>query len=258
MISLINIVCIFSVFSLALGRHTLKIVEGEDADIKDYPYMAAYTGNKGGRLICGTAIINENTLLTAAHCMFFEKPSEATITYGATIFYEGTQTNISQTFIHENFTGKSPFTNDIAVLKIDPPLVFSETVQPIKLPQSNTPNPEGKIAKFAGWGISSFEIFHITTKLQKVNLTITDNETCEGIFKGTDHPVDSEKQICAQADTSDGKMRGVCNGDSGGPLVIDGVTYGITSTGPGGCGNSTYPTIYTRVANYIDWISDKL
>ncbi|CAH1110326.1 unnamed protein product [Psylliodes chrysocephalus] len=220
--------------------------------------MVAFLQDNATMFLCGAAIINENTLLTAAHCFFYENPYTATITYGATIYYEGTKRNISKAFIHPNFTGEYASTNDIGVLKIDPPLVFSETVQPIKLPQSNTPNPEGKIANFAGWGISSFDLFHQTIKLQKVNLTIVDMKTCVEIYKNTDTPLDPETQICAQADMSDGKMRGACYGDSGSPLVVDGVTYGITSKCPGGCGNATTPTIYTRVAGYLDWLSDKL
>ncbi|CAH1110388.1 unnamed protein product [Psylliodes chrysocephalus] len=220
--------------------------------------MAAYTEEQGSSLVCGAAIINENTLLTAAHCILFADSSTSAIFYNTTIFYEGIRTNISQAFMHPNFTGDYPSPNDIGVLKIDPPLVFSETVQPIKLPQSNTPSPEGKVAKFAGWGRTSLDSLDPTTKLQKINLTIINTKTCEEIYKGINIVIDPETQICVQADISGGKIGGPCNGDSGSPLVIDGVTYGITSEGPGGCANSSAPIIFTRVAAYLDWLSDKL
>ncbi|CAH1114793.1 unnamed protein product [Psylliodes chrysocephalus] len=94
--------------------------------------------------------------------------------------------------------------------------------------------------------------------LKKVDMTIIDNKICEEIWKDTDNPVDTEKEICAQADMSDGKKRGPCYGDSGSPLVIDGVQYGIISSFHNGCGIAEYPIVYTRVAHYIDWLSDKI
>lgn len=56
------------------------------------------------------------------------------------------------------------------------------------------------------------------------------------------------------------KITDSCNGDSGGPLQVflNNNSYvphvvGIVSFGVG-CG-SEYPTIYTRVASYLDWIA---
>merc|ERR1712228_727277 len=57
-----------------------------------------------------------------------------------------------------------------------------------------------------------------------------------------------------------------CQGDSGGPLVIAQqsqksadkrfVLIGITSWGVG-CAAPNFPGVYTKVANYADWIHDK-
>ncbi len=54
-------------------------------------------------------------------------------------------------------------------------------------------------------------------------------------------------------------------GDSGGPLIFPiqnkertELTFhlgGITSYGRRGCGNPEYPGVYTRVAQFIDWIN---
>jgi secreted trypsin-like serine protease len=61
--------------------------------------------------------------------------------------------------------------------------------------------------------------------------------------------------------------RDACNGDSGGPLftVKDGqpVQVGIVSWGEGpmdagaACGHANAYGIYTRLANYTDWVKSK-
>lgn len=66
-----------------------------------------------------------------------------------------------------------------------------------------------------------------------------------------------ESQYCAQSpDRND-----VCNGDSGGPLQFfsnnsrTAHVVGIISVGSG-CG--TLPTLHTRVASYVEWITDRV
>lgn len=44
-------------------------------------------------------------------------------------------------------------------------------------------------------------------------------------------------------------------GDSGGPLNKDGKTYGITSFGSSAGCEAGYPDAFTRVTQYLDWIS---
>lgn len=51
-------------------------------------------------------------------------------------------------------------------------------------------------------------------------------------------------------------------GDSGGPLVCQRGGYyylvGITSWGVSGCQTSGYPSVYSNVAHFSEWISDKI
>lgn len=44
-------------------------------------------------------------------------------------------------------------------------------------------------------------------------------------------------------------------GDSGGPLIVDGKLVGLVSWAKA-CSLTDYPTVYTRVPSYINWIKE--
>lgn len=53
--------------------------------------------------------------------------------------------------------------------------------------------------------------------------------------------------------------RGGCHGDSGGPLTVQEVSYvlaGVVSGGGRVCGQPRVPSIYTRVAQYAEWLKE--
>src|SRR5690606_11505673 len=73
-----------------------------------------------------------------------------------------------------------------------------------------------------------------------------------------DYPITNNMFCAGTPDYS----RDTCSGDSGGPLVVfdTGMTPllgGITSWGKE-CAIDNFPGVYTRVANYINWITDTI
>lgn len=99
--------------------------------------------------------------------------------------------------------------------------------------------------------------------LRKVQLDLLSRNECEKQYLGTrnfDAGV-QDSQLCIG---SEREGRDACQGDSGGPVQVitepKGCTYhvlGITSTGAA-CGIGRSPSIYTRVASYIDWIEQEV
>lgn len=137
------------------------------------------------------------------------------------------------------------------------PLSFPERIHPIQLPKRHYEyrNFKNKLGIASGWGRYATGVHAISNVLRYVQLQIIDDRSCKRnfplSFRGTN--------IC----TSGRNSRSTCNGDSGGPLVLQRrhskkrVLVGITSFGSiYGCDRG-YPAAFTKVASYLDWISDE-
>ncbi|XP_046736396.1 trypsin-1-like isoform X2 [Diprion similis] len=86
--------------------------------------------------------------------------------------------------------------------------------------------------------------------LQRVAIEISDQEYCKVIYQKTFNMEVDDTQVCA--DVPDGG-KGSCHGDSGGPLTVNGELTGLVSWA-NGCAREGYPTVYTRVSEFLDWI----
>ena len=106
---------------------------------------------------CGGTIIDEKTILTAAHC-YHGKDLDADgffISAGAINVRDGSAqiAGVESIKIHESYNESIPpkYDNDIAILKLKTPLIFNDKVQPACLPEASF-IPEG-IAVASGWGM---------------------------------------------------------------------------------------------------------
>lgn len=112
-----------------------------------------------------------------------------------------------------------------------------------------------------GYGATSFSK-SMTNRLTHLNVTIVPNDECNGDLPSFAETPDGilDSQICAQDFILN---RDTCQGDSGGPLQLNlpgrrrrhHIHYhliGITSYGVF-C-RSSFPSVYTRVFTYLDWI----
>lgn len=66
---------------------------------------------------------------------------------------------------------------DIALLKLEKPLVLNEFVQPIELPKQDEP-VDGQVI-LSGWGTTTSTGFLESNILQKVNLPVVGNQECK-------------------------------------------------------------------------------
>ena len=109
----------------------------------------------------------------------------------------------------------------------------------------------------AGWGRTIGGGAAAST-LQQAELPVVEHSKCART-NGRLAPVDETAMVCAGSGIAG--QAGGCQGDSGGPFVCEEngnwVLRGAVSWGNGMC-TTDYFTVFARVSNFIDWISQKM
>jgi secreted trypsin-like serine protease len=146
---------------------------------------------------------------------------------------------------------------DIALLQLKEPAMQPLITLPLEDNEEIKPDT---LATALGWGLTNAETGTSPEVLQKVELPIVSNETCQATYKNDYQILDS--MMCAGFE--EGK-KDTCQNDSGGPLVLfkenQWQQVGIVSFGghnsedaPKCAGPDAYG-VYTRVSAFIDFIA---
>ncbi|XP_071854115.1 uncharacterized protein [Apostichopus japonicus] len=235
---------------------TPRIIGGEDAGAGQFPWMASLSS---GSHFCGSAIINENWVVTAAHCPDLLGVDVITGDVSLPTASPQRQTRrVTKVIRHSSY--QAPPAHDIALLKLDSPLIMTDFVQPACL---TTEEEEEDLfgsgeCRVAGWGtLIADENAPPSDTLKVVTVNVYTEQECEDIYNanvplGT--PITSIN-ICA------GLLEGgrdACFGDSGGGLVCPDSSntwhvVGLVSSGRG-CAQANAPGVYTRTSQFNDFI----
>ncbi|XP_044198340.1 uncharacterized protein LOC122974388 [Thunnus albacares] len=239
-------------FVCGVAPRQSRIIGGQNASPGSWPWQASI--NVAERPICGGSLINNQWVLTAAHCMsnfsFMEVRLGLHSQSGENL--NGTSREIEVGIIHPEYN-EFTLENDIGLLKLSTPVNFTDYIQPICLASANSTFHTGINSWVTGWGNTvPYDPYSQSDILQEVTVQILGNNECQCNYR-----VDiTENMICA-GDRAGGKDS--CQGDSGGPLVTKNDTVwvqsGIVSFGYS-CGKAKFPGVYTRVSQYQEWISN--
>lgn len=258
----IAVLCVLAVAAVANARSiedvddvelSTRIVNGHNSTRGQFPHQALIFLNlpEGRQDVCGGSLISTNWILTAGHCVdgveSFEVHLGALETRNFT--ERGRQIRRTNTSVLHPYYWRPIVLNDIALIRLDTPVEFSDTIQAIDLPPRRNPF-HGITAIASGFGLQNTSAPTIAPILQWANLNTIDNAQC---YKSFGFLVARSSVICAVGTTG----QSACNGDSGGPLITeDGIQIGLTSFGSGeGC-HRGYPSVFTRVSYYLDWIAE--
>lgn len=160
--------------------------------------------------------------------------------------------SVSQIIVHENYNSPITYDNDIALLILSTPVVFSHSVSPVCLSTHN-PTTDDDLCFVTGWGDTK-NPNEEQNLLRQVSVPVYNQEECNKDYDGQI----TDNMVCAGY-AAGGKDS--CQGDSGGPFVCikGGKWYlqGVVSFGEG-CADPNMPGIYARVFNYKQWIDDNI
>ncbi|XP_071553018.1 trypsin-1-like [Panulirus ornatus] len=238
-----------------------RVVGGSSAETHEFPWQVSlqWRYNWYTYHVCGATVIDQNWVLTAAHCTHQFTAKDLLVVAGdhQLKHKEGTeQTRYVERIVEHMDYNTNTQKNDITLLKLSAPLQLDGlTVSPICLPPPMT-NFSGNCL-VTGWGKLS-EHGVSSDILQKVVVPIISDSKCRDNYRaiGYTGPI-AESMMCAGYD--DGS-KDACQGDSGGPFVCRGLgnryyLAGVVSWGIG-CARPNVPGVYTEVSRFVSWISN--
>jgi secreted trypsin-like serine protease len=236
---------------ITANNGSIKIVGGTESKRGDWPWQISMQRN--GNHICGGSLINDQWIVTAAHCVVGNtNPNVYRIVFGlhdrlVSDSWVITRT-VSSVVVHPQYSSRN-FVNDIALMKLSTPIAqYTEYYMPVCFPNVSQ-TFDNQIGYTVGWGAATYG-GPALRYLTEVATPILTDVACRARYNiGM---INTNIQIC-----SGGGQKGACQGDSGGPFIVSDssrngryVLAGLTSWGIG-CGDGG---VYTRASFYKTWI----
>jgi len=244
-------------------------VNGLEVDLGTWPFYVRLS--IGGQFLCGGTIIQDEWVLTAAHCC-------ALVLLGGEVEGATTVVNFNDYSFNTNFLEE--FSLDVPATKVvnHPDYVGDETnknndyclmglppghgqsLQKACLPSADPIG--GEACWVGGWGTTSFE-GEVSQSMQSVGQNVFSQEYC---IANTGYGSLEPDDICAGIPNSDGVDgadggKDSCQGDSGGPLIcpVDGkaTVVGVVSRG-GICAAQNNAGLYSSVHQARAWIDSTI
>lgn len=246
-----------------------RIVGGSEVVPGSWPWQVDLQQNniEPNSHTCGGTLVNSLWVVTAAHCFkflrdktlwrihlgnhnkFVKDEFEYVRYIEKLIIYPDVDEDV---FI---ILGRYDISNDIALLKLNAPVIFNDHIRPICLPKPNLRFSQESKCFVTGWG---------ETRGTGGSDVLNQAEQRLHELSECDIPSnfgDTSSMICAGDTTVE---RGICHGDSGGPLVCEhentwylvGVVSFMLSNNyiTATCGVDEGVSIFSNVSSKYEWI----
>uniref|UniRef100_A0A182TNI7 Peptidase S1 domain-containing protein n=1 Tax=Anopheles melas TaxID=34690 RepID=A0A182TNI7_9DIPT len=231
-----------------------RINNGVEAGPTDVPWAAGVLVTfPSNTYFCGGTLISQRHILTSANCVNGYRT--ITVMLGA---HDMTTVQefitVASVLVHPDFSSFF-FSNDLAILTLSRPAPLSDRVRVVQLPSRlyighSFNNYETTIAGWGQTGQSTGEVVPVRRLLYFRARVIT-NTSCLVSF-----PLYlSSRNVCTSTENG-----AACVGDEGGPVTVteNGQTILIAVHSYGfsmGCERS-WPSVHTRVTEYLTWIEN--
>jgi secreted trypsin-like serine protease len=241
-------------------RFSGKVVGGTPVPDGKHEFVAALLDvNRGSteysQRFCGGALIDNDSILTAAHCVERKSASALRVTVGTAVLgsNRGQKRAVSEVFVHPEWDSYTT-AYDAAVLELGRSV---SGIAPVRLATARQDFLEapGRNAKVAGWGDTIAQPAdgspspgsNFPTRMREARVPIVSDASAERTYDPMFGPSGyiPAIQVAAGATGKD-----TCRGDSGGPMFAKPggrlTQIGITSWGVG-CGAPDFPGVYAEV-----------
>ncbi|XP_040169635.1 uncharacterized protein LOC120904003 isoform X2 [Anopheles arabiensis] len=248
--------------TIPLIRKGISAVDGQ------WPWHAAIFHRKNNTMeyACGGSIIDQSTILTAAHCVTSMHgvlhKSKLTVHVGRIHLQEvseHTQVHlVGDVILHPHYSMGS-VANDIALIKLAINITMSKHVQPVCLwTMSDSEEPiVNRNGTIVGFGFAEQD--KVSDTLRSASIRVVDTVTCLASDRSLFGTHLTPEMFCGIG------RPGVsaCNGDSGGGMVFEiggrwfvrGIVSFTRSRASDNVCDGKSHTAYTDVAKYIAWIT---
>ncbi|KAL3065585.1 hypothetical protein OYC64_015693 [Pagothenia borchgrevinki] len=216
----------------------------------------------------GGALISDRWILTAGRNLFVRKSRQDTQgkdpiipkvylgIHGRPQAVASKEVAVEKVVLHPGFQNGSDWENDLALIQLKKPVLMSDKVTPIPLPErgqdlADTLGGTGVITGW-GWGI------HLTlaTSLKHLVVPLANHTECKAEYNLTElTPAVDDHMFCTGPTKYE---ENVCFGDAGGALAVtDAATGDIYAAGilsfDKSCQTYNYG-VYMKISSYLPWI----
>ncbi|XP_061707625.1 hypodermin-B-like [Cydia pomonella] len=231
-------------FKLVIGKQEGFIVGGDYVHtIAKFPHVAfltLYKVDSYDEYICGSSILNQWILITAAHCL--DDVTKASAFVGNVNRQIGKLHRIASYKQHEKWDTYK-VNHDIALCRLKEMLRLGHTVKRVLMVKSP---PKTGVADLAGWGATEENDYTDTIQLKHTRQKLWNNNQCRKVFSRV-----PEGTICGGETRARGNY--ASKGDSGSGLLVDNkIIVGLVSFKDPSVSRSL--VIYTDVPYFYNWV----
>jgi len=244
-----------------------RVVGGVEAEAHSWPWSVALL--RFGGYFCGGSLIDEEWVLTAAHCIYGREDQkdymEAVLGEHNRNKKEGSEQTfgISKVVVHKDYSSRT-LDSDIAMLKLKKKVTLKkdkfgnpDKVGLVCMPKQGEAADTDDLCYITGWGKTTGTGVSSQILMEAEMPTVT-NAECSKLNTKWGGTKITKKMLCAGQ--APGTITSGCHGDSGGPYVCNKarkwVLTGAVSWGSSNCDRSEKYTVFARVSEFRDWIDN--